>query len=296
MKTILVGTTIAAIMSFAQPHQARAWGPEGHAMIAEIAEARLSDAAKSQIAMLLAIDESHAQHLDQIASWADAVRPSRPETGPWHFVDIPLDIAKYDATRDCVGGNCIVQAIQRFASVLRDRSAEKAARLEALKFIVHFVGDVHQPLHCETDLSKFPAPEGDKGGNRVQVRFFDKGTNLHSVWDGGMIENELDLHLGDHFQPDLQQTAAEAKKMNAAIRATDAAAWAPEGLVDQLDTVTVDWANDSHALAQTAYSNLPQRRRSGWEQPYEDEEWPTVERQLQRGGVRLARILNDTLQ
>src|SRR5262249_30474310 len=139
--------------------QVRAWGPEGHAIVAEIAEARLTDAAKTQIAQLLAADDSGAQHIDQIASWPDAIRQARPETGPWHFVDIPLDAAKYDASRNCDQGNCVVQAIQKFVGVLRDRNQDKAARLEALKFIVHFVGDIHQPLHCETDLSKFPPAE-----------------------------------------------------------------------------------------------------------------------------------------
>jgi hypothetical protein len=275
---------------------ARAWGPEGHAIVAEIAEARLTDAAKSQIAQLLAADDSHAQHLDGIASWPDAVRPTRPETGPLHFVDIPLDADKYDASRDCAGGNCVVQAIQKYVGVLRNRNADKAARLEALKFIVHFVGDIHQPLHCETDTSKFPPPEGDRGGNKVHVTFLGHSTNLHSVWDGRMIEDVLDVELGPDFTPDLNATAAEAKKLNAAISANNAAAWAPQGLTDRLDAVTVEWANDSHKLAQDAYRNLPTRPRHGWEQAYEDQEWSAVEGQLQRGGVRLARILNEALQ
>jgi hypothetical protein len=173
-----------------------AWGPEGHAIVAEIAETRLSGPVRDQITQLLRGDDSHAQHLDQIASWPDAVRPSRPESAPWHFVDIPLDAAAYDAGRDCKGGDCVVAAIQRFVSVLGDRSAEPAARLEALKFIVHFVGDIHQPLHCVDDFSKFPPPEGDKGGNKVHLTYFGKPMNFHSLWDGGIIEEALDIELG----------------------------------------------------------------------------------------------------
>jgi len=276
--------------------QARAWGPEGHAIVAEIAEARLTPAAKNQLAQLLAGDDSHATHLDQIASWADAVRPSRPESAPWHFVDTPLDQSQYDATRDCAGDNCVVQAIQKFVGVLRDRNAKPADRLEALKFVVHFVGDIHQPLHCETDLSKFPPPEGDRGGNNVHVSFLGHPTNLHSVWDGRIIEDVLQVELGPHFQPDLQATAAEATKLNAAIPANDASAWAPDGLVDHLDTATVEWANNSHRAAQDAYRRLPTHRPRGWEQAYEDAEWPVIEGQLQRAGVRLAKILNEALQ
>ena len=103
----------------------------------------------------------------------------------------------------------MLAAIERFANVLGDRNASKKDRVEALKWIVHFVGDIHQPLHCETDLSKFPPPEGDRGGNKVTLSFRDRThDNLHSVWDGGIIEDVLDLQLGPHFQPDLQGTAA----------------------------------------------------------------------------------------
>lgn len=293
VKLLVVITFAAATLSI---EHARAWGPEGHAIVAEIAEARLTDAAHAQIADLLSSDDSHATHLDQIASWADAVRPVRTETGPWHFVDIPLDVSDYDESRDCAGGNCVVSAIQRFAKILGDRSAAQRDRLEALKFLVHFLGDIHQPLHCETDLSKFPPPDGDRGGNKVHVTFFGKPMNFHSLWDGGMIEQVLDVELGPHFQPDLRATAAAAKKLNGQIPDNDAVAWAPTGLADHLDTVTVKWANESHALAQNAYKNLPIHKRPGWDQTYEDEEWPVVENQLERAGVRLARILNEILQ
>jgi hypothetical protein len=275
---------------------AGAWGPEGHAIIAEIAEARLSDQARAQLTQILAADESGAKHLDQIASWPDAVRPARPETAPWHFVDIPLDVGSYDGGRDCKQDNCVVAAIPRFAGVLGDSNADPKARVEALKFLVHFMGDIHQPLHCETDLAKFPAPEGDRGGNKVHLNYLGKPTNFHSLWDGGLIEDVLDIELGPHFTPDLQATAAEAAKLNAKIRAGDAAAWAPEGLSSDLGTATVDWANESHAFAQSAYRELPTPRHRGWEQAYRDQQWPVIETQLTRAGVRLARILNEKLR
>jgi nuclease S1 len=289
----------AAALAFASAiscsGHAGAWGPEGHAMVAEIAEARLSDAARAQVAQILSADDSGAKHLDQIASWPDAIRPAKPETAPWHFVDIPLDASSFDAGRDCKGDNCVVAAIQRFTGVLGDSNADPRARVEALKFLVHFVGDIHQPLHCETDLSKFPPPEGDRGGNKISLTYFGKPMNFHSLWDGGLIEDALDVELGPHFTPDLQATAAEAAKLNQKIRASDAAAWAPEGLSAHLDTATVDWANESHALAQTAYRQLPTPRHHGWEEAYRDQEWPVVETQLTRAGVRLAKILNETL-
>ena len=281
--------------------QSRAWGPEGHAMIAEIAEIRLANSpVLDQIKQVLAADDSHAQHLDQIASWADAVRPARPETQNWHFVDIPLDAADYDAGRDCKRtdqGDCVIAAIQRSVPVLRDRNADSKARVEALKFIVHFVGDIHQPLHTVNDCSKFPPPECDRGGNKVKVRFREHHSdNFHSVWDGGMIEDVLQLTLGDHFQPNLTATFADAQKLEMGISDMDAKAWAPQGLLDHLDTTLVKWANDSHSLAQTAYRNLPIHQSTSWEDVYEQQEWPVVQEQLQKGGVRLAEILKEALQ
>jgi hypothetical protein len=292
--SVLFGILIAA--TAISSRDARAWGPEGHAMVAEIAEARLTVSARDQVAQLLSADGSGATHLDQIASWPDAVRLIRPGTGPWHFVDIPLDASQYDPSRDCAGENCVVTAIQRFSGTLSDPSADSKARVEALKFLVHFVGDIHQPLHAETDCSKFAPPECDKGGNLILLLFFGTPMNFHSVWDGGMIEQALDLHHDAHFQPDLQATGAEAKKLNAKISDTDAAAWGPDGLLAQLDTATIRWANESHALAQTAYRLLPTPRRHGWDQAYLEQEWFVVETQLMRAGVRLAKILNEILQ
>jgi hypothetical protein len=176
---------------------ALAWGPEGHAIVAEIAEARLTDAARAQVAQLLT-QENH-QHLDEVASWADDYRVSHPETGGWHYVDIPLSTAAYDANRDCAGGNCVVVQIQSFAATLGNKNAAPADRLVALKFVVHFVGDIHQPLHAEDD--------DDKGGNDVHITYFGKSTNLHSVWDGRIIEQArcdpgAELHAGLGSDPE----------------------------------------------------------------------------------------------
>jgi hypothetical protein len=268
------------------PSQAAAWGPEGHAIVAEIAEARLSDAAHAQVAQLLG-QEGH-QHLDEVASWADDYRETHPETAGWHFVDIPLSAAGYDGSRDCAGGNCVVAQIQNFAAVLGNRNAAPADRLMALKFVVHFVGDIHQPLHAEDN--------GDKGGNTIHLTYFGKSTKFHAVWDGGIIEQALGIRLGPNFTPDLAATRQEAARLNGNVSASDAAAWAPAGMAQQLDVVTVQWANDSHALAEVAYQNLPSTPRpQGWYRTYQDKAWPVVQDQLSRAGVRLAELLNEEL-
>jgi hypothetical protein len=265
---------------------AHTWGPEGHAIIAEIAEARLEAPARAQIVQLLSQEGS--QHLDEVASWPDAIRPTHPETANWHFVDIPLASAEYDANRDCAGGDCVVAQIQRFAAALGNRNAAPADRLTALKFLVHFVGDIHQPLHCEDN--------SDRGGNNIHLTYFHRSTNLHAVWDGGIIEQALNVRLGPNFTPDLSATRSEALNLNQAISNNHAAAWAPDGLAANLGVATVQWANESHALAQTAYQNLPSARQPGWDQAYQGQAWPIVQEQLARGGTRLAKLLNEELR
>jgi hypothetical protein len=262
--------------------QARAWGPEGHAIVAEIAEARLDGPARAQIVQLLS-QEGH-QHLDEIASWADDYRESHRETGPWHYVNIPLSASGYDASRDCNDGACVVAQIQHFAAVLGDKTAAPSARLTALKFVVHFVGDIHQPLHCEDN--------GDRGGNDVHLTYFDKPTNLHAVWDGGVIEQALGVTLGPHYAPNLTVTQKEATLLGRNVSPTQAATWAPSGLASRLDAATMEWANESHALAQIAYRELPSSPRpQGWDGTYQGEAWPVIQDQLNRAGVRLGRTV-----
>jgi hypothetical protein len=267
--------------------QAKAWGPEGHAVVAEIAEARLSESAHAQAIQLLG-QEGH-QHLDQVASWADDYRESHRETAPWHFVDIPLSASGYNASRDCAGDACVVAQIQHFAAILGDKTAAPSDRLMALKFVVHFVGDIHQPLHCEDN--------GDRGGNDVHLTYFGKPTNLHAVWDGGVIEQALGVTLGPNFTPNLTATQKEATILGRNIWPDRAASWAPGGLALRLDAVTVQWANESHALAQTAYRDLPSPPRpEDWDAIYQSETWPIIQDQLTRAGVRLAELLNEKLQ
>jgi hypothetical protein len=273
---------------------ALAWGPEGHAIVAEIAEARLTPAAAQAVAQLLSQDD--VQHLDQIASWADSIRAQHPETGPWHFVDIPLSAQGYNAARDCPGGNCVVEQIQRWGAVLGDATVAPAERLIALKYVVHFVGDIHQPLHCETNFASRPPPNGDRGGNDVHLTYFGSSTNLHAVWDVGIIEQALHIQLGPNYAPNLAATRAEAAGLVHSITAADATAWAQAGLAAHLAAAAVQWANESHALARPAYLLLPaDPMPDRWEETYQSKEWPIVQEQLSRAGVRLAELLNEEL-
>jgi hypothetical protein len=141
----------------AAPASALAWGSEGHRIVAEIAEQRLEPVAAKQVRDLLAIE--NATTLADVANWPDQIRRQRPETASWHFVDIPITAPAYDPARDCVGGNCVVAKIDQFTAEVRNPTLPARQRLEALKFVVHFVGNLHQPLHASDD--------NDRGGNQT---------------------------------------------------------------------------------------------------------------------------------
>jgi hypothetical protein len=288
-------SAIFALLLLAAPAPALAWGAAGHAIVAEIAEARLSGPALTQIYNLLAVD-LHG-HLEEVASWADAWREAHKETGAWHFVDIPIDAASYDPARDCKDGACVVAKLAEYEAILADRSQKVAARVEALKYVVHFVGDVHQPLHA--------GENHDQGGNRVKVSYFGQATvygklpmNLHAVWDSAMLDRRLKIQEGfDLHVAELQAaTTGFAATLSSGIGPRQAADWTRPGFAP------VRWANEAHDLARdVAYRGIaaPGQASPGGPvelgEAYDVAAWPTVELQLGRGGVRLAAALDQAL-
>ena len=155
---------------------AHAWGAQGHRVVATLAEKELTPAARKEVSRLLALEPG--QTLVSVSTWADEHRsePSRP----WHYVNFPRGDCLYKARRDCADGRCVVAAIQAQIKVLAS-SAPDEERLVALKYLVHFAGDVHQPLHAGF--------QDDKGGNTYQLQAFKHGSNLHALWDTGLIES-----------------------------------------------------------------------------------------------------------
>lgn len=264
----------------------QAWGPEGHAIVADIAQQHLDPAASAEVAALL--KQEGLSRLDDISSWADANRKAMPHTSGWHYVDIPLHADDFVAARDCPEGDCVVARIDQYAHVLADKSATPQARLEALKWVVHLVGDVHQPLHAEDN--------NDKGGNTVQVNFFGKGTNLHSLWDGQIIRKALDFIPGPNYTFDHAIVQADAMKLDANITSTERRTWAPSGDLSSLGGEAIGWADESHRLAQqVAYTDLAKPSGEAWSQRYQLKAWPVIETRLEQAGVRLAAVLNEAL-
>ncbi len=205
-----------------------AWGPEGHRIVALLAQQRLTPAAKAQVRSLLG-----SRGLAAVANYADQIRPSRPETANWHFVDIPLNEAAYDEARDCKAtdhGDCVIAELARARADALNTRLSKAKRAEALKFIVHFVGDIHQPLHC-TD-------NNDRGGNQVNVDWFGQSSNLHRVWDSNII---TETHLAE---------ADYVDQLNGWLDSQDEKALA--------QGTTTDWAQEAHKQAHDhSYVNVP---------------------------------------
>jgi hypothetical protein len=152
-----------------------AWGVQGHQAVAAVAWQDLKPAARQEVARLLALEPG--QTLISVATWADDQRG--PATAPWHYLNCPRGQCQFDAARDCPEGQCVVGAIERQRNILASKAMDDE-RLRALKYLVHFVADIHQPLHA--------GYQDDRGGNTIQLRFLMRGSNLHALWDTGLLQ------------------------------------------------------------------------------------------------------------
>jgi hypothetical protein len=257
--------SLAFIAAFA-PSQA--WDKTGHQTIATIAASHLSPAAQAAVADLLDAKDA-ASGMTDIADWADRVRRSRDGTSHWHYVDIPVTSDGYDPARDCPDDDCIVAQIGKEIAVVKDKSLLKPVRAEALKFLIHFVGDIHQPMHC--------ADNQDKGGNRITLMAAGKKSNLHAVWDNAVIRA-----IGS-------EPADIAATLSAKIPPDVAAQWS---------TGTPElWANESFLIAKTKI--YPQFPGTGTTlapivlpESYPASVGTITATQLAKGGLRLAAVLN----
>jgi hypothetical protein len=276
MKTAI----LAAILSCALSGPALAWGQEGHSIVAEIAQHRLTPEAAAMVEQLLGKGHS----LAAIASWADDTRDARPETSNWHFVSIPLARDNYDEAVDChpvdeaTRGDCLVNELKRLRNELR--CAPGGKQIEALKFAVHFVGDVHQPLHVILEKT---------GGNDIIIDLFARGEKctgscipqhdymkFHAAWDSGLILGTV-WDWGRYV--DLLETG------NGWLTTAEAQAGGIDGGTPE------QWAEETHKAAEAVWALLPENSVLG--DAYYGKVAPIVSRQLGVAGLRLAKFLND---
>ncbi len=182
-----------------------------------------------------------------------------------HYINAPRDATLIDMSRDCPNGDCVVGAINRFITEIQNPNLSEETRVDALKFLIHFIGDVHMPMHVSYS--------DDRGGTQVPVTFFgSQNWNLHSVWDTGIIRRRSG---GDWISLAIQ--------IRSDITPAEISTW-------QNSTDPVDWANESLTITGDIYANLP--GDFILDQTYYDEYVDDIEEQLQAGGVRLAYILN----
>jgi hypothetical protein len=258
-----------------------AWGAQGHRLVGLIAADRLTPAARQNVAWLL-----DGQTLADVSSWADTITSEQVQTSYWHYLNIPPEASGYDRDRDCpkqpgteAGSradrwrDCVVDRILFWEQRLANPKLDRADRATALKFVVHFIGDLHQPFH---------ALGVGRGGNDVHVRVFGQADcgndpakpspcNLHSVWDGRLIARR---NLGDPAFVKVLQKVIVDKKFGSQAPGTPA-----------------QWAEQSFRLAKEALV----RPDTNIEEAYFRRHIGVIEERLALGGVRLAADLNRIL-
>ena len=266
IKTLVLASVGALALSF-HASDAAAWGGQGHRLVARIADDRLSPQAHAEVARLLAGEEDPS--LAGIASWADQLRAHDPDLGKrtarWHYVNLGEHDCGYEPPRDCPDGNCAIEALKTQTAILADHSKSLADRRQALKFVVHLVGDIHQPMHA--------GYAHDKGGNDFQLQYNKRGTNLHSLWDSGMLYSQG--LSDDAYLQRLLALPAPSKDQTAV-----------------LPPAAASWAEASCRVA-VAAGTYPATHVLN--QAYVDKYLPVAEADLRQAGERLAAILNATL-
>jgi len=253
-----------------------AWTAQGHRLVALLAGERLTPVARRNVSWLLG-----PESLADVSSWADRYLDGNYQTFYWHFVNIPPEAASYDRDRDCprqpgvaagaradAWRDCAVDRIGYSKARLADTSLDRADRAIALKFLVHLVGDLHQPFH---------ALGVGHGGNDIPVRVFGSDTcgnracELHGVWDGGLLQHRgLD---DEHYVTVLRDLIVRRRWEN------------------QAHGTPAEWAMQSQALARAAL--LPEHGAA--DEAYYRAHIDVVDQRLALAGVRLAAILNELL-
>lgn len=279
-----IRTLFAAFALILAASPASAWWEYGHESVAKVAALNVKPQTKREIARLLARSGTletptcAADTIEAASHWADCVRALKDRfsyTAPWHYQNVNI-CKPFDQKAACADGNCVSAQIDRNARLLADRSLSDRERLMALAFLIHFVGDLHMPLHA--------GDKADLGGNRFRASYgVIKGRNLHSIWDGFLADRGISEPPG--------QASGIASGLSAEERARMSAG------------KTEDWARESwEAARQYAYGSVlaDPCAAPGAAEPVIDEATtrrlvPIVRTQIARAGLRLARLLDEAL-
>ncbi|WP_420552682.1 S1/P1 nuclease [Tenacibaculum aiptasiae] len=234
------------------------WGPTGHRATGEIAENHLTKRAKRNIDKLL-----QGESLAFVSTYADEIKSDRKKYGKfytWHYVNMPLDANYEDVEKNPKGD--LITGIKECIKVLRNDNSSVEDKRFYLKMLVHLMGDLHQPMHI--------GQKEDKGGNTIQVQWHGRGSNLHRVWDENLI-NKWDMSY--------VELAENAKRLSK----------------EQIKLIqkggVLDWMKDTHKLTKKVYGSAKSGDKLRYRYSYDY--FPIVREQLQKGGLRLAKVLND---
>ena len=273
--------SLIALAGLASP--AAAWWEYGHESVATIAMASAKPETRRAVRQLLGrtglleTPTCPARSIEQASVWADCIKGLKDRYSyayNWHYQNV--DICKpFDIKSNCPDGNCLSRQIERMTRLLKDRKQPTRVRVEALLFLVHFVGDLHQPLHA--------GDHQDKGGNDLKANYgVLPKTNLHSIWDGLLAERAISSPPGGPLGILGQIPIADRPAM-------------AQGKVD-------DWSRESWQVAHDAYAALigdacgpiPATRPTLREEQVRTL-IPVIRLQVARGGLRLARLLDEAL-
>ena len=289
---------VALILLVVKVPDSAAWGPQGHRVIGFIADGHLKPEVKELIA-----EKFNINSLADVATWADRTRKKRKEESSWHYTNIEEGQWTYNAERDCPDRACVTEKIHEFSGILVDRSTSLRERKDALKFLVHFVGDVHQPLH----LGNLK----DRGGGTLRFLYKGKVASLHYLWDGGLIDwggEPPQVGVAADSNAAVTQTRPPkawslfpagvarsrrvggasllkyAARLNGRVSEVEVSTWS-------LSTVS-DWANESRSLALKEAYNVDKDDLS---KAYIKRGQEIINLRLTQAGVRLAHLLNTIL-
>lgn len=239
------------------------WGYTGHRTIGQITQNHLNPKAKEAIKNLLG-DTSIAE----ACTWADDARrePAFAETANWHFLNLPLGLSFEDFKKyiDTVSNENVYSALNKAKIALTNPQSTKIEKVHALKFIMHFVGDLHQPMHISR--------AEDKGGSTIQLNFDEKGTNLHSLWDTKMLEKQGLTY--DQLATKYDNVSAENIKQ-----------W-------QSDPLML-WLWESYQISTQLYADVDAMNKRVIDDAYYQKYLPLVEKRIQQSAIRLAGVLNE---
>jgi nuclease S1 len=250
------------LVMYMRPGPAWAWGRTGHRVAARMAEGRLTPAARDAVRAIFGPGLS----LADASTWADGQREIE-ESYRWHFVNVPISADRYDS-RYCSSKGCVVNKIEDFRRILQNFQAGRLQKQQALKFLIHLIADLHQPLHV--------GDNNDQGGNLLQVRFFSMGSNLHRLWDSQVMERHTKNEKVWLWDFDF---VANPKMVSEWSKGTPA-----------------DWATESLHIAREAYRvpGSDKRMQSGATlgNEYYRLALPVIRTQLAKAGIRIAFVLN----